>query len=192
MVKFIKGANRKQAGIVPGPVLLLGALLFTLVVTGGVFAYSYTTATIGIAVTEITADYAEVSANNTPDPAYSLLGKRLGKIDPFTLFNIDHNNDSPDLEVQVYLANPDELSKDYSHWMLRLVLQDINDVPMDMEGITKVLSLHNPQVSFTSDNTGVYTSYVESLGGSYRAFPHTWAEDEEPLIFCKVLQRTRP
>jgi len=172
--------------------VLLGAFLLTLAITGGLFAYTYTTMTTTITVTGGTVDFAEVSANNTPPISYSVLGKRLGKIDPNTLFNIDTNAASPDIEVQVYLSNPDQLSSDYSFWHLRLALQDSDNASMDMEGITKVLSLHNPMVSFTSDNNTPYTAYVQNKGGSYRAFPSGWVTPKTPQIFCKVVQRSAP
>lgn len=191
MVKFIKGVNRKQAGLVPAPVLLLGALLLTLVITGGAFAYSYTTQTVTIGVGTPGPDFADVSANNTPNIDYNIIGKRRGGINANTLFNIDGASVCPDVEVQVYLANPDELSKDYSFWLMRLELKDGSDQYLDQEGITKIITLNNPVASFTVESANITsnTAYVENLGGSYRAFPYSWlGSGEEPVIFCKVLQ----
>jgi len=176
--------ERSRRGLV-----LLGAFLLTLAITGSLFVYTAVTDTVTIGVTGGTVDFAIVSANNTPSIAYSVLGRHRGTIDPNTLFDITTDTASPDIEIQVYLSNPDELSTDYSFWMMRLALRDSANISMDTEGITKVLSLDNPVVTFTSDNTTPYTSYVQNLGGSYRAFPFGWVDTDDPLIFCKVVQR---
>ncbi len=177
--------ERSRRGLV-----MLGAFLLALAVTGGLFAYTSLTDTVTIGVTGGTADFADVAGNNTPSIDYSVLGRHRGTISANTLFNIDTVAGSPDIEVQVYLSNPDELSADYSFWMMRLALQDATGASMDTEGITKVLSLDNPTVTFTSDNATPYTSYVENLGGSYRAFPFGWVGANDPLVFCKVVQRS--
>jgi hypothetical protein len=177
--------ERSRRGLV-----MLGAFLLTLAITGGLFAYTATTRSVTIGVTSAGTDFANVTANNTPSIAYTLLGRHRGTIDPNTLFNISTATTSPDIEVQVYLANPDELSSDYSFWTMRLALRDSANVSMDMDGITQILSLDNPVVIFTSDNTTPYNSYVHNLGGSYRTFPSGWLNASEPLIFCKVVQRS--
>ncbi|MFC1932545.1 hypothetical protein ACFLXU_02800 [Chloroflexota bacterium] len=171
------------------PALILGAFLLALAVTGGLFASTTLTQTVTIGVTEGSTDFADVSSNNTPSADYAVLGRHRGTIGANTLFNLETVTGSPDIEVQVYLSNPDELSTDYSSWMMRLVLQDENGAPMDLEGITKVLSLDNPVVIFTSDNTTPDISYVKNLGGSYRTFPASWVDTDDPQVFCKVVQR---
>jgi len=141
-------------------------------------------------VTGGTTDFADVYTDTSEN--YTVLGKFRGAISAHTIFHYDTYSGSPDVEVQVYLANPEELSNDYSFWMLRLVTSDNAGygAPMDMEGITKVLSLSNPVVTFTSDNTVAYTSYIYSPGGAYRSFPSSWITPEQPVIFCKVVQRS--
>ena len=176
--------ERSRRGLV-----MLGAFLLTLAVTAGIFAYTATTRTVTIGVTAAGTDFAQVSANNSPSIDYTLLGRHRGTINANTLFNISTVATSPDIEVQVYLANPDELSSDYSFWTMRLALQTSDNVSMDMDGITQVLSLDNPVVIFTSDNTTPYTSYVKNQGGSYRTFPSSWLNANDPLVFCKVVQR---
>lgn len=169
--------------------VLLGSLLLALVITGGLFAYAYTVASITITAGAVTSDFAAVSANATGVASYSFWGKQRGAIESGMLFDITRESTyTGDLEVSVYLSNVDELQKDYAFWMLRVELTDINGNKVDQEGATQVLSLDSPFASFICDNWTA-TRYVECEGGSFRAFPAVHGlTGYNPLIFCEVLQ----
>ena len=172
--------------------MLLGAFLLTLAVTGGLFTYAYLTTTATIGVTAVSADFAAVTANTSPIQD-TVFGTYRGKIGSATLFNVTPAATYPgDLEVNVYLANIDELTKFYSSWMVRLELQNAAGTRVDTDNTTRVLSLHNPTVSFAYKRTTA-ACYVKCLGGSFRTFPYAlWVglspEDYDPLIFCRVTQ----
>ena len=172
-------------------VVLLGSLLLTLVVTGGLFAYAYTVASRTIAVTAASGDFAEVTANNTAGLAYDLLGSVNGKIDEGVLFDVaGDGNYSGDVEVLVSLANADELVQEYRFWMMRLVFSDAAGTTLkDKEAITKVISLSKPETSFIVDNDNI-TGYVYCEGGSWKAFPYLQfgSSETDPLIFVEVIQ----
>ena len=169
--------------------VLAGALLLALAVTGGLFAYTQTTITKTITATGASSDYATVSDNGT-DLDYSVMGKKRGTIGSGVLFDIVIDSAyTGDLEVQVYLANPDELQTDYSSWLIRLELEDAGGTQMDLGTDTMVLSLDNPVVSFEVDDWTQYSRYVKCEGGSFRAFGNAWVDGDNPLIFCNVLQR---
>ena len=168
--------------------VLLGALMLTLVITGSVFAYAYTTETATIGATAYATDYADVTANASI--SYNFHGRQRGIIGAGVLFDITKASTyTGDLEVNVYLSNVDELQKDYSFWMLRLELVDAdNTTTKDMEGITQVLSLDNPFVTFIGTDW-TEPSYVNVLGGSFRAFPSVHGlTGYNPLLFCQVTQ----
>ncbi len=172
--------------------VLLGAFVLTLAITGGLFAYAYLTDSTTIGATAVQADFASVTANATGIPNYTFIGSTRGSIEPGTLFNITRTSEyTGDLEVNVYLANIDELQKDYSFWMLRLELKDSGDTQMNIGSEIKILSLDSPLVSFACDNvTLVDTFYVNVLGGSYRVRGHglgTFSADD-PSIFCQINQ----
>ena len=172
--------------------VVLGALLLTLFITGGLFAYAAITTSTEIGVTAVSADFAEVSENNTLSPAsYTILGRVRGKIGSGNLFDVTRTSGyTGDIEVNLYLANIDELTQDYSFWMLRLELTDINGSPVDKDHGPQVLSLNNASVSFACDNWTETTRYIECEGGSYRALPSDiWSgQAYDPLIFCQVNQ----
>ena len=178
-------------------VVLLGSLLLTLVITGGLFAYAYTTATAIITVGEAAADFASVTDNGTFDVDYDLLGSVNGKIGSGVMFDVTgDSNYSGDVEVIVTLANADELVQEYRFWMLRLVFSDsTGNTLKDMQGITKIISLDNPSTSFavqSANITGV-TNYVYLKGGSYKAYPFALlgSSHSDPVIFCKVVQASQ-
>jgi hypothetical protein len=176
-------------------VVLLGSLLLTLVITGGLFAYAYTTDTASITVDAVSVDFADVSANGTPLD-YDIQGRVKGAIGAGGLFDITKDtNYTGDLEVIVSLANADKLVENYSFWMMRVEFTDSGLTKVDAENMTQVISLNNPEVTFyvdSSDLTG--TKYVRTPGGSFRAFPAAGGlengDDYDPMLFCTVVQAT--
>jgi len=178
--------------------VVLGAFLLTLLVTGGLFAYTYTVATITITTTVAAADFASVTANaTTGDLDYQLLGSVNGQLGSQDLFAVTGDSDyTGDVEVLVSLANADELVQEYRFWMMRLELTDgSGNTPQDIEGITKIISLNKPNTSFAVDSanfTGA-TVYVYCQGGSYKTHPFALlgTSESDPLIFCEVVQASQ-
>lgn len=177
---MVKVKNKRAA-------VLLISLVATLVITGSLFAYAYTTTTTTISATAVSADYADVSSNASI--SYTFHGRQRGRIPGGILFDVTRTPTyTGDLEVNVYLANVDELQRDYSFWMLRLALTDTANNSVDMEGVTQVLSLDNPYVTFICNDWTV-PRYVNALGGTYRAFPNVHGlTGYNPLIFAQVNQ----
>lgn len=153
---------------------LVTGLLVSLVGTGGLFAYAYTSDTTSIGVSSAASDFAEITGNVTVAD-YDVFGSYRGAIGPGTLFDITPDGDyNGDLEVVVYLDNIDDLSKYYGMLLLRIRLVDGSNQYMDKEGFAKPLTLNNGVVSFISDNmTPGDTYYIRTTGGVYRAF--AWA-----------------
>jgi len=172
--------------------ILLGAFLLTLAITGGLFAYTWLTTSATIVATAVQADFASVSYNASPAP-YTFLGKVRGTIGAAYMFDVSKNAGyAGDLEVQVSLANPDKLTQDYTFWMLRLKLtDDSGTLGWDTGNTTQVISLDNPTVSFSCDSVNMTEArYVRVLGGAYRVRGHSLGAfgGEDPVIFCQVLQ----
>lgn len=173
------------------------ALALTLAITGGLFAYTWTTASAELTVTDATNDFAAVTANDTgiSNITWQPFGRYRGSIPGDTLFNVTPATDyNGDLEVTVYLANPDELSQNYRAWLLRLELQDSGGDPVDAQMGTQVLSLDNGQASFywpSGNYTDGTTYFVECTGGSYVGLPWVgtgWGDTQQPLLFAQVTQ----
>ncbi len=175
--------------------VLLGALMLTLVITGSVFAYAYTTDTASITVTAVSADFADVSANGTTLD-YDIQGRVKGAIGEGGLFNITKDTlYNGDLEVIVSLANADKLVENYSFWMMRVEFTDSGLTKVDAENMTQVISLNNPEVTFYVESGDLSeTRYVYTPGGSFRAFPAAGGlengDDYDPMLFCTVVQAT--
>ncbi len=174
--------------------VMLGAFLLTLAITGGIFAYTFTTATVTMLVTTASSDFAMISANRTV-LTYQPFGTYRGAIPTGNLFNITPASGyTGDLEVTVYLSNPDELTKNYRYWLLRLQLTDnsTGHNPVDAQGGTQVLTMENGHASFYF-NSANFTSMngpwcIWTTGGSYMGLPWGtgWGTTYQPLLFSVV------
>jgi len=177
---------------------LIIALLATVAVTGGMFAYGYTTQVASITGTSQDWDFGNVTANDTSGMDFDVFGSYRGKIDAGTVFTVDHDtNYSGDIQVNVYLSNLDELSWKYGMLLLRLALVDPDNVTdyQDVEMIEKPLTLNNGVVSFTCDNlTALANHAVYCKGGVYRSFPWAYLSNHSsdgsfsPQLTCEVVQ----
>jgi len=170
------------------------ALAASLAVTGGMFAYAYTTTTQTIAVSG-TADFAEIGAYYNP-PSYSIFGNYRGALPDGDIFSINLTSGYPgDIAVNVYLDNIDQLGKNYGLWLMRLELVRASDnASMDIEGdVIRLVSLNNGSVSFVSNNMTSGTEYrIRSDGGVYKAFPWAYINavggTVDPSFTAEVLQ----
>lgn len=175
------------------PLVLLGAFLLALVITGGLFAYTQTTMLATITVTGGTTDYSTITANATPD--YTVLGNFRGTIPTAVMFDVTRDSAyTGDLVIDVYLSNADELEVDYKSWMMRVEFTDAAGNPIDTQGKTEIISLDKPFASFEVDTganmtAGVgFTAYIECDGGSYKTFGSGWITPEQPQIYANVVQ----
>jgi len=187
MSAMIQGAGKSHLAR-----YLVAALMVTLAITGGMFAYAYTSATTSLTVSSGSADFASITANNTV-PSYTIFGKYRGSISSGTLFNITPSSGYPgDLQVNVYLSNADQLGYNYGMFLLRIKLVDSNGQYVDVDGIEKPLTLQNGVVSFVSSNmTAGTTYYIKTSGGLYRAFPWAYLSGQtiySPQITAEVVQ----
>ncbi len=168
------------------------AMAGSLVVTSGMFAYAFTSDTISITTSTGFNDFAEISGSSNIT-GYQVFGSYRGTIVAGRLFNVTTTDYPGDLLVNVYLANPDELGKNYGLWMLRVKMVDGSGVYADEEGITKVLSLNNGMVSFITDGLSDNdTYYIETTGGVFRTFPWAYLNlggtFPDPSLYAEVLQ----
>ena len=180
---------------------LIGALLMALVITGGVFAYGYTTASTSLDVVATKSDFAAVSVNNTDLPDWTPHGFFKGATGSGTLFNVDTATSGydGDLTVTVSIANGDDLVGAYRVLAMLLEMRtwagDIVDINGDTVNNTEdyaLLTLGNGAVDLyvhqvAADNytiwlkSGFYISNIWGLNG--------WAGQENPLLYCEVAQR---
>jgi hypothetical protein len=171
---------------------ILIAIVAALALTGGAFAYTFTTATTTIGVTAIQSDFAEVSTNGTYSPP-TVFGRFTGTWPTGTLFDISPDpNYTGDLVVKVYLVNTGALIRYYQHLNLALEFQDSTGTASDNQAEVQVLNLSNAEVTFDWVNgTGTGPYYVEVTGGGYRL--HPWRTmsggSVTPQIWCEVTQR---
>ncbi len=172
--------------------LLIIGLVAVLMVTGGVFAATYTTATATIGVTAVESDFATVTANLTAG-APTVFGKYTGTWPSGTLFDIIPDPGyNGDLVLRVYLVNTGELSRYYEHLNMSVEFQDSTDNISDEQGVVQVLNLQNSEVLFTwANGTNTSPYKVELTGGGYRL--HPWKTltggSVQPQLWMEITQR---
>ncbi len=171
--------------------LILG-LIALLAVTGGMFAYTFTTATATIAVVAPTSDFAEVTAANVTGLAPNVFGKFGGTWPSGTLYNIAPDPEyNGDLVIQAYLVNAGELLQWYQHLNMTLEFWDTDNSTADKQGIIQVLNLQNSRVEFlwTTRTTANYT--IELTGGGYRLHPYKnlVGVSVQPQLWLEITQR---
>lgn len=172
--------------------ILLIALVALLVVTGGMFAYTFTTATATIGVTAPTSDFANITAGSSIT-APTVFGKFTGTWPSSTIFDITPTeNYTGDLVVTVYMVNTGQLVRQYQHVNMMLEFQDSTNSTVDEQGITQVLNLQNAQVMFTWDyGAGTSPYKIVLTGGGYRLHPFKslTGGSYQPQIWCEITQR---
>ena len=173
--------------------LLIIALVALLVVTGGTFAATYTTATATIGVTAPTSDFAEVTAENLTALAPTVFGQYVSTWSTGTLFTVTpDSNYNGDLVIRAYLVNTGALSRYYEHLNMSLQFTDNNSAAADEQGTIQVLNLQNSEVLFTwANGTGDSPYQVQLTGGGYRL--HPWKSltggSVQPQLWLEITQR---
>ena len=185
--------------------MILGALLISLLISGGVFAYTWTSASASIGGVAKN-DIAEVSVENVPDLG-DVYGHYRGEIpvdgNPVDVFKIDIEDEyTGDLQVDVYLTNVHDLSKVYKHINMKLQLVDYEgDVLHTTSGHEwELLTLENGRVKLDLDKSLITSPtdnsivYVKLLGGGFTThnqelMPWTEGYALSPVMFCDVTQR---
>ena len=170
---------------------LIIALAALLIVTGGMFAFTFTTATTTIGVSAPTSDFATVTAGNISAP--TVFGKFTGTWPTGDLYTITPDPAyTGDLVITVYLVNTGQLIRQYQHLNMALEFQDTNNATADEQGEIQVLNLQNAETLFTwASGNGTSPYSVKLTGGGYRLHPFKslTGGGYAPQIWCEITQR---
>ncbi|MFC1911986.1 hypothetical protein ACFLXG_02365 [Chloroflexota bacterium] len=171
--------------------IIIIALLAALLVTGGVFAYTFTTASATIGVTAPTSDFATITAGSVTAP--TVFGRFTGTWPAGDLYTITPDASyTGDLVITVYLTNAGELIRYYQHLNMKLEFQDSTNTTADEQGEAQVISMQNSQALFTwasGNGTSPYT--VKITGGSFRLHPFKslTGGSYQPQLWAEITQR---
>lgn len=170
--------------------VLVGALVAALAATGGMFAYTQTSATVTLGVTAA-PDFVTVGTANTTGASWTIFGKHKGTLPTNkTIFEIaPAAGYTGDLVSTIYLGNADLLVERYRVLVMRIRI--IDSTPAEVVG-TELLTLSKGEVEHTI-TTGTPPYYVEIEGGFYithgfHGFSFT-THSEDPMLWCEVVQR---
>ena len=174
--------------------ILITALALILMVSGGTFAFTYTSANNNFGL-QGDSDVAQVEAGAD---AGSMTGEVWGDYkgdlpENKELFTIAPEADfTGDLHAVVTLTNPDEMAKAYKYFNMMI---EISSVDAETGHTYQVLSLENGKAEFDIPG-GTADSYsVMLIGGGYATFGTqglvAWDDDSavDPQLFCEVVPR---
>ncbi len=167
----------------------IGAILLAAAITGGIFAYGATTATITLGLTA-DSDFAEVVAETDSPPSWNVWGSYRGAVDTGTLFTITPDGDwTGDMSTILTIANAQDLVAAYRILVFEI---KINDSTPAQVGTTEYLTLGKGEIDIEfAQTTGPYT--VEITGGFYITHRGGFSSaSASPSIYCQVLQRSAP
>ena len=173
-------------------ILIIIAVVAALVITGGTYAATYTTASATIGVTAVESDFATVTANLTAT-APTVFGDYTSTWPGGHLFTVVPDPGyTGDLVVKAYITNTGELHKYYEHLNMELQFWSSDNSTADEQGISQMLTLDNSEVFFTwANGTGTGPYQVELIGGGYRL--HPWktmsGASVQPKLWLEIVQR---
>lgn len=181
--------------------LLVGALLLALVATGGIFAYTWTTASVTLSGTA-ESDFAAIEPDGTPPNFGTVMGKWWGSWTHSSpdgvLFTVTPNtNYNGDLLVKLYLTNAPQLSRAFQHLNLHVELLDSTyaNLHTSYTGHTfQLLTADNGVVTLDLQQNGNPPYYVYLVQSTWKTNPRSpldWTSgfSVAPSLYCEVTQR---
>jgi hypothetical protein len=168
----------------------IGAILLALAITGGIFAYGATTATVTLGLTK-KLDFAEVA--EAAPTLWNVWGSYKGRVPAGDLFTITPEADwTGDMSITLTIANAQDLVEAYK--MLVFEIEVWDGAAKATESTTEYLTLGKGDIDIDFEQgaaAGTYT--VKIISGYYITHKGGWADGkEDPLIMCQVLQREAP
>jgi len=170
----------------------IGAILLALAITGGVFAYGATTATVTLGLTKA-GDFATVEAA-TPN-SWNVWGSYKGRVTAGDLFTITPEAVwTGDMSVTLTIANAHELVEAYKILVLKIEVWDDGGTPAKAAGsTTEYLTLGKGDIEIDFEQTTGPTYTVKIIDGFYITHKAPWTDgQEDPIIMAQVLQREAP
>ena len=180
---------------------MVGALLLALAITGGIFAFGFTSASATISTSAANADFATVTANTSHLPTWTARGMARTATGNGTLFNISTNASgyTGDFAATVSIVNVNDLVKVYRNLTLCIEVRDSsnntvdinNDNVADSSDFT-LLTLENSAVVLNIKQAapGVYTVMLKNGYFICNAAKNTWtASSGTPQLYCELAQK---
>ena len=151
----------------------VAALMLAAVICSGTYAYAFTQATATMSLTPTEGDIVTVNATETQPDWQSVLddlaseNKTRGEVPSGNLFTVAPNAAyTGDLDVKVYLANTDNLSKAYQYLNMKLYMDGSEEADQDPN--YQLLTLDNGQVGFTlKDIAAVEGSWTQTTQSDF-------------------------
>jgi hypothetical protein len=155
-------------------------------------AYGHTNDVAGLAGAVSNSEISIEAASPEAAPAVNFFGNYIGSLEPGDLFYINATDSQPDISINLYITNPDELIKSLRYLIIKVAIyvEDGNgqwQLVTSQNGITRpdtYITLENPQVNFTLPGMTHYKVTVKS--GSYKSYPNPKGRDISPEFYLNA------
>jgi hypothetical protein len=189
-ISFAIGKSRRT-------LIMAGAAVIALIITGSVFARGFTTNTASLGASTANSNFADIVQNaDVNNITWKETGLAKGSIaGPHSIFNIIPAAGYPgDISLTVSLGNVNQLMKNYRDLNFKLQLVNTSDnstIDINGDGFANandwvLLTLNNAAVTI-EDNTANNVT-IRMLSGSYIANPTSSGGSASPQLFCEVSQ----
>lgn len=167
----------------------IGTILLALAITGSIFAYGATTATVDLLLGG-QPDFAGVTADVGP-PTWDVFGSYKGRVTAGDLFNISTAAGwTGDMSVILTFTNAHDMVEAYKILVLKIEVHDSLD---NVLGGPEYLTLGKGDVEINFSYDADQPLDVEIVDGFYITHKQGWGvAKEDPSIYCQVLQRSAP
>jgi hypothetical protein len=161
--------------------IFIFTLIALLVLTVGSWitsaVYGQTNETAGLNATTSNDDIRVTPAPLEDTPVINFFGNYIGSVKPGDLFYIDATSSQPDISINLYITNANELTQSLRYFILKVAIYVEDDDGQwqkvtSLNGITlpdTYITLENSPVNFALPGMSHYKITIES--GSYKSYP---------------------
>lgn len=176
--------------------IIILTLVITLVLTVGSWvtstAYGYTSDSTGLNATASNGDINVTPAPAEDTPVVNFFGNYLGSVQPGDLFYVDATNSQPNISINLYIANANELVKSLRFFIVKVAVY-IEDSEGQWQKVSSLYGVTLPDTYITLDNSlvnfilpGVSHYKITIESGSYKSFPSFNDDDISPSFYLNV------
>ncbi len=163
--------------------IIIFSLIAIIILTVGSWvtstAYGHTNDNTGLNTAVSDGDIYVTPASPEDTPKIDIFGNYIGTVTGGDLFYVSANESQPDIAINLYITNTDELVKSFKYLMLKVAVY-VKDANGQWQQITEqngvtlpdtYITLQNGTANFILSGLANYKVTIET--GSYKSYPST-------------------
>jgi hypothetical protein len=176
--------------------IIIFSLITLIVLTVGSWvtstAYGHTNDATGLNATVSDSDIYVTPAPQEDAPAIDIFGNYIGGVTAGDLFYVNATESQPDISINLYITNADELVKSFKYLILKVTVY-VEDGNGQWQPITSQNGIELPDTYITLENgtatfilPGLANYKVTIESGSYKSFPRSNGGDAIPQFYLEA------